>query len=134
MHKLILLAPIYISTANSLKFADGFEFSATNPQSTPLLSINVPIGLQYGANSGKIQVQGDGQGRRTTTTLIDTTNALRVQPNQTLVLVGGDVTLEGATLKTAGGRIELGSVAGEGLVSLTPIDQGFSLGYDAAQN
>ncbi|MBW4631192.1 MAG: S-layer family protein [Iphinoe sp. HA4291-MV1] len=122
------------STASSLKFADGFEFSATNPQSRSLLTISVPIGLQYGANPGSIQVQGDGQGIRTTTELIDTTSGLRVQPNQTLAMVGGDVSLEGATLKTAGGRIELGSVAENGLVSLTPINKGFALSYDGVQN
>jgi filamentous hemagglutinin family protein len=122
------------STASSLKFADGFEFSATAFSSAPLLTISVPIGLQYGANPGRIVVQGDGQGLRLTSDLIDTTAGLRVQPNQTLALVGGDVSLEGATLKVAGGRIELGSVTGAGLVSLTPISKGFSLGYDKVQN
>lgn len=123
------------STASSLKFASGAFFSAISPQSTSLLTISVPVGLQYGANSGRIQVQGDGQGRRTVNSpIIDTTNALRVRPDQTLALVGGALSLEGATLKTAGGRIELGSVSGEGLVSLTPMNKGFSLGYDSVQN
>ncbi|OKH57954.1 hypothetical protein NIES2130_17120 [Scytonema sp. HK-05] len=123
------------STANSVKFADGYEFSAKLSQSTPLLTVSVPVGLQYGSNPGRIQVQGDGQGIRTNSDLIDTTNALRVQSNQTLALVGGDISLEGATLKTPGGRIELGSVAGEGLVSITPIEgKGFSLGYGGVQN
>ncbi|MEH2141126.1 filamentous hemagglutinin N-terminal domain-containing protein [Nostoc sp.] len=122
------------STASSLKFPDGFEFSATNPQFAPLLSINVPIGLQYGANPGTIQVKGNGQGVRLTDELIDTTNALRVPANQTLALVGGDIFLEGATLKTAGGRIELGSVGDNSLVSLIPITKGFSLSYDGVQN
>ncbi|MBW4635306.1 MAG: S-layer family protein [Iphinoe sp. HA4291-MV1] len=124
------------STASSLKFADGVEFSAKATQSTPLLTISVPIGLQFGANPGSIQVQGDGKGSRgtRTTELIDTTNALRVPSNQTLALVGGDVSLQGATLKTEGGRIELGSVAGDGFVSLIPINKGFALGYDGVQN
>ncbi|BAZ25721.1 filamentous hemagglutinin outer membrane protein [Kalymmatonema gypsitolerans NIES-4073] len=122
------------STANSIKFADGFEFSAKNAQSTPLLTISVPLGLQFGANPQSIQVRGDGQGIRETALLEDTQNALRVQPNQTLALVGGEISLEGATLKTAGGRIELGSVGGEGFVSLTPINKGFALGYAAGQN
>ncbi|MDM9383401.1 filamentous hemagglutinin N-terminal domain-containing protein [Chlorogloeopsis sp. ULAP01] len=123
------------STASSLKFADGLEFNTTNPQFTSVLTISVPIGLQYGANPGKIQVQGDSKGRRTANSpVIDTTNALRVQPNQTLALVGGDISFEGATLKTAGGRIELGSVSGQGFVSLSVIAKGFSLSYDAVQN
>ncbi|MEH2134865.1 MAG: filamentous hemagglutinin N-terminal domain-containing protein [Nostoc sp.] len=37
------------STASSFKFPDGREFSATHPQAPPLLSINVPLGLQRGS-------------------------------------------------------------------------------------
>ncbi|GAB1543419.1 hypothetical protein NUACC21_60930 [Scytonema sp. NUACC21] len=124
----------FATTAGGVRFADGFEFSANTFSETPLLTIAVPIGLQFGKNPLTIQVQGNGQGLRTTSELIDTTVGLRVQPNQTLAIVGGDISLEGATLKTAGGRIELGSVAQESLVSLTPIDKGFSLGYDSVQN
>ena len=39
------------STATSLKFPDGSEFSATNPQSPPVLTVNVPLGLQYGVSN-----------------------------------------------------------------------------------
>jgi filamentous hemagglutinin family protein len=122
------------STASSLNFADGTKFSATAPQTTPLLTISVPIGLQFGGNPGTLVVQGDGQGLRSGSELMDTTVGLHVAPNQTLALVGGDVALTGATLKTAGGRIELGSVDGSGLVSLTPIDKGWSLGYSGVQS
>lgn len=36
------------TTASSFQFPDGSEFSATNPQSAPLLTVNLPLGLQYG--------------------------------------------------------------------------------------
>ncbi|GAA6614401.1 filamentous hemagglutinin N-terminal domain-containing protein [Scytonema sp. NUACC26] len=125
----------FATSANSMKFADGLEFSAKNPQPTPLLTINVPVGLQFGANPGLIQVRGDGRGARGfNSPIIDTQDALRVQPARTLALVGGEINLEGATLKTAGGRIELGSVAGSNLVSLTPTNFGFALGYGGVQN
>ncbi|KAB8332079.1 S-layer family protein [Scytonema tolypothrichoides VB-61278] len=123
------------STANSLLFKDGFEFSATNPQAPPLLTITAPVGLGFRNNPGSIQVQGNGQGIRSRTSkLIDTTDALRVPSDKTLALIGGDVSLQGATLKTAGGRIELGSVGGSELVSITPINNGFALGYGTVQN
>jgi filamentous hemagglutinin family protein len=39
------------STANSFKFSDGSEFSATNPQAPPLLTMNITTGLQYGTSN-----------------------------------------------------------------------------------
>ncbi|OKH54458.1 hypothetical protein NIES2130_28345 [Scytonema sp. HK-05] len=45
------------STASSIKFADGTEFSAVNPSASPLLTISVPIGLQFNGRQGDI-VQG----------------------------------------------------------------------------
>ncbi|RUT08797.1 hypothetical protein DSM106972_008500 [Dulcicalothrix desertica PCC 7102] len=90
------------TSASGIKFADGFEFSAKSSQPTPLLSISVPIGLQFGANPGSIQVRGNGKGARNLNSpIINTQDALRVQPDKTLALVGGDINLEGATLKTA---------------------------------
>ncbi|WP_051469990.1 beta strand repeat-containing protein [Fischerella sp. PCC 9605] len=133
--RLNLGGSFFATTADSLVFGNNFEFSATNPEAPPLLTVNIPIGLRFRDNPGSIHVQGDGQGLRSRTDeLIDTTSGLRVQPNQTLALVGGDVSLEGATLKTAGGRIELGSVVGSDLINITPQGQGFALGYDNVQN
>ncbi|MFN6490279.1 filamentous hemagglutinin N-terminal domain-containing protein [Nostoc sp. DedQUE03] len=45
------------STASSIKFADGFEFSAKNPSTTPLLTISVPVGLQFNGGEGNIVVE-----------------------------------------------------------------------------
>jgi filamentous hemagglutinin family protein len=119
------------STANSFVFSDGSQFSAIAPQSPSLLAISVPIGLQFGSNPGPIQVLGNGRGlRRNEAPPVDTNEALRVQPNRTLALIGGPVNITGGTLKTAGGRLELGTVAGAEFVGLDPIAQGFSVNYD----
>jgi filamentous hemagglutinin family protein len=107
------------STASSLNFADGTRFSATAPQTQPLLSVSVPSGLQFGNTAGGIRVQGA---------------SLEVQPNKTLALVGGNVGLESGYLKAEGGRIELGSTAGTGLVNLNQTDKGWALGYEGVQN
>jgi filamentous hemagglutinin family protein len=92
------------STARSLKFADATEFNATAEPTTPLLTMSVPIGLQYGGTVGNILVQGSN---------------LQVQPGNTLALVGGDVNLDGATLIARGGRVEVGGLADSGTISLS---------------
>ncbi len=122
------------STANSINFADGTQFSAVSPLASPLLTVSVPIGLQYGAKSGAIDVIGTGH----SLTVSDPTfsplagagsgTGLQVSPGKTLALVGGDVTLNGGILTAPGGRIELGSVAG-GNVSLHPNSAGWTLEY-----
>jgi filamentous hemagglutinin family protein len=125
------------STASSIKFADGLEFSATNSQAPPLLTINVPLGLQYEPNAGRIQVQGLGNqlilDPDTGAFIAIDGNGLEVQPGQTLALVGGEVALLGGNLTAQGGSVELGSVR-EGLVTLTPTNPGWALGYQGVQN
>ncbi|NJK27690.1 MAG: filamentous hemagglutinin N-terminal domain-containing protein, partial [Coleofasciculaceae cyanobacterium SM2_3_26] len=49
----------FATTAESVRFGDGMEFSAVNPQ--PLLTVSVPLGLQYGTNPGSITVRGGGR-------------------------------------------------------------------------
>lgn len=124
------------STASSINFADGIQFSATNPQSQPLLTVNIPVGLGFGSNPGAIRVQGTGHNLTVKDALFSpiigagsSLTGLRVQPGKTLALVGGDITLEGGILTAPGGRIELGSVAG-GSVSLNPSVSGWNLGYE----
>ena len=127
------------SSAMSIKFADGTYFSATNQEPAPLLTVNVPVGLQLGSNPGAIRVQGTGHGLRVNSTFSPTIGAgssltgLRVQPGKTLALVGGDVGLEGGILTARQGRIELGSGAA-GVVSLSPTTSGWTLGYEGVQN
>ncbi|MGB3755278.1 MAG: S-layer family protein [Rivularia sp. (in: cyanobacteria)] len=110
------------STAESIKFADG-EFSAINTTTPPLLSINVPLGLQMGSNGAAIEVQGAGY---TTTSndadlfrpfIVTSFNGLRVKPGNTLALVGGEVSLNGGIVTADSGRVELGGV-NSGLVNI----------------
>lgn len=121
------------STASSLKFADGNEFSATEPQTTPLLTISIPVGLQFGFAAASIRNQSQASPRGAKNSL-DAPVGLQVQPGKTLALVGGDVTLEGGSLTAAAGRIELGGVAANSLVKINPTNQGWSLEYEGVQN
>ncbi|GAX40420.1 hypothetical protein NIES4075_13850 [Tolypothrix sp. NIES-4075] len=90
------------STASSIKFADGTQFSATAPKTTPLLTVSVPIGLQFGRTARDIQVQG----------------GIAVEPGKTLALIGGNVTLDGGLLTAPVGQIILGGILGEGTIRL----------------
>jgi len=111
------------STADAIQFSDRTEFSAVQPQATPLLTVSSPIGLQFGRNPGEIRNQSQTLGA----TNIE---GLQGQPDRTLALIGGPVVLAGGYLTLLGGRAELGSVGANGLVQLTPIAQGWTFGYD----
>lgn len=124
------------STANSVQFADGTEFIAADGPA--LITVSVPVGLQMGPNGGAIQVQGPGHNRFDSNggslveAPLEPRIGLQVQPEQTLALVGGDISLEGGILQAEAGRIELGSVR-EGQVSLNPAaTEGWTLGYEGA--
>jgi filamentous hemagglutinin family protein len=106
------------STANSFVFDNGFEFSATNPQAPPLLTISLPIGLRFRDNPGNITTQSA---------------ILIVNSGKTLALVGGNVNLNRGRLTAPNGRIELGSVDGDSFVSLNEINTGYALGYQSVQ-
>jgi filamentous hemagglutinin family protein len=134
------------STADQINFADGSSFSATDSATAPLLTVSVPIGLQMGANPGAIEVNGPGHGMSFVEETFSSdrenrTLGLQVRPGRTLALLGGHIDLLGGNLTaigdavtgeapTAGGRIELGSVAANSPVSLNPIAAGWQLGYE----
>ncbi|MBD2196014.1 S-layer family protein [Calothrix parietina FACHB-288] len=109
------------STASSLKLSNGDVFSAINP-APPLLTVSVPLGLQFAGKSGDITVESPDLA----------TPELSVQPGQTLALVGGDISVANKLLVAPGGRVELGSVGDDSFVSLTPSPQGFIVGYTGA--
>jgi filamentous hemagglutinin family protein len=127
------------TTANSVRFLDGSEFRANaNTQTTsPLLLVSAPVGLQFnGTTNGAIVAQGNGNGLEFIPFEIFNPNnsSLNVDGGRTLALVGGDVTLRGANLTADSGRIELGSVAGNGFVAISQTANNFILNYDQVPN
>jgi filamentous hemagglutinin family protein len=104
------------STANSIIFADRSSFSTINPQTTLLLTISVPVGLQFGQNPAPIVVQNNGYNLSTAVPIFspimkrNSSTGLRVSPGNSLALVGGDLNLQGGILTAEQGRIELGSI------------------------
>ncbi len=112
------------STANTIKLADGTQFSAIAPEQTSaLLNINVPMGLGYGSNPGRIVNQSraiDSNGQMV---------GLQVLPSKTIALVGGEVRLEGGNLQAPGGRVELGGLSSSGTVRLNWDNNNLSLSF-----
>ncbi|WP_138504289.1 filamentous hemagglutinin N-terminal domain-containing protein [Nostoc sp. PA-18-2419] len=121
------------STASSLNFADGIKFSATTPESAPLLTVSAPIGLQFGATAAPIRNQSQAS-TEGATNFFGQSVGLQVQSGKTLALIGGDITLEGGNLTAKAGIIELGSVAPNSLVSLSSTNQAWTFGYEGVKN
>ncbi len=130
------------STADSIVFNNGFEFSSTNPQTSPLLTVNIPVGLRFRDNPGAIVNQSTALGKvnlpaSAVPIPISDRVGLAVEPGQTLALIGGDIQLQGGNLTASSGQILLGSAASPGLVNfaLTAGEKGnLTLNYDNIQN
>ncbi len=128
------------TTASSIKFSDGIAFNAI-ASGSPLLTLSVPIGLQFGGSPSPIQVNGTGHLLKDTNLFAPVTrptaptglpilpSGLRVNAGKTLALVGGNVNLNGGFLSAFGGRIDVGAAQGDSLVKLMPDVLGWQLGY-----
>ena len=123
------------STANSIQFADGSQFSAISSDTEPLLTVSIPLGLQYGNNAGDIRVEGAGNNLSIdfdtfTVDRSDRPVGLSVDSGKTLALIGGNVFLLGGNLTATEGKVVIGSVTDAGLVTLTPDELGWNFNYD----
>ena len=128
------------SSADSIVFNNGFEFSSAKSNTVPLLAINIPVGLRFRENPGTIVNSSQAIGPTPTlpplTVEIPISNklGLAVDPGQTLGLIGGDIQLQGGNLTAYSGQILLGSVKSPGLVQFEPTALGLNLNYSNIQN
>ncbi|MEH2283249.1 MAG: filamentous hemagglutinin N-terminal domain-containing protein [Nostoc sp.] len=105
------------TTANGVQFGNQGIFSATNPQAPPLLTIQ-PSALWFNQLN-----QGAGiQNNSIASAGIDSSGVSRfglgVRDGKSLLLVGGNVSLDGGKLFASGGRVELGGLAEPGNINL----------------
>ncbi|MBP0000152.1 MAG: filamentous hemagglutinin N-terminal domain-containing protein [Cyanobacteria bacterium SID2] len=127
------------STADRFVFEDGSFYSATDVESQSLLAVTVPLGVQYNANPGSIEVRGLNQNVDSDFINLAPSDGedppgLQVSHRQTLALLGGDISIDGSNLIAPAGRIELGSVAANNTVVLVPQSQGWTFDYGAANS
>jgi filamentous hemagglutinin family protein len=122
------------TTANAVKLGNTGLFSASQPSSSNLLSVS-PSALWFNAVAAQpIVNRSRAQSPIGQSNSARLSPGLQVQPGRTLALIGGNVLLESGRLTAAGGRIELGSVAGVGEVNLSQSGNNFVLGYDSINN
>ncbi|QDL12866.1 filamentous hemagglutinin (plasmid) [Brasilonema octagenarum UFV-E1] len=104
------------TTANAIEFGNQGFFSATNPNTPPLLTVN-PSAFFFNQiaaapiqNNSIAPTQTDPAGLNA--------SGLRVPDGKSLLLVGGNVSMDGGQLNANGGRVELGGLAEAGTVAL----------------
>nr|WP_322652442.1 filamentous hemagglutinin N-terminal domain-containing protein [Nostoc sp. CmiVER01]MDZ8121066.1 filamentous hemagglutinin N-terminal domain-containing protein [Nostoc sp. CmiVER01] len=105
------------TTANSFVFGNGLEFSATNPQTpSPLLTVNPSALLFNQITAGRIENRSIAPAGINPAGF--NASGLRVGDGKGLLLVGGNVSMDGGQLNAYGGRVELGGLAAPGNVNL----------------
>ncbi len=102
------------TTANAIQFGDRGFFSATNPDApSPLLTIN-PSALLF---------------NQIAAAPIQNSSSLSVPDGKSLLLVGGDISMNGGQLNAYGGQVFLGGLAASGTVGLGVDDNNISLSF-----
>ncbi len=118
------------TTANAVGLGETGLFSASEPATSNLLTVR-PSALFFNAvAAGAIVNQSQAQSLIGQPNSLGGPVGLQVPIGKTFALIGRDVAIEGGNLTAAGGRIELGSVAGVGEVSLSQIGNRWLFGYD----
>jgi len=122
------------STATSMVFKDGTQFSTVLHQTDPVLTISTPVGMRFGRTVGNIinrsqaplifneQPILDQQG-------IPVPGGLQVLPKNTLALIGGNISFDNGRLTAPSGRVELGSVSSLNQVDLDLNISGWDIRY-----
>ncbi|MBR8840957.1 MAG: filamentous hemagglutinin N-terminal domain-containing protein, partial [Stigonema ocellatum SAG 48.90 = DSM 106950] len=109
------------SSASAIKFGNQGFFSATNPDTPALLTIN-PSALFF----NQLTIPGISNSSVAPAGLnpigVEVTG-LRVPDGKSLLLVGGDVNINGGSLRAYGGRVELAAI-------IAPTEVGLDVGQN----
>jgi filamentous hemagglutinin family protein len=129
--KLDLKGSFLATTADSILFPEGKQFSATNPEAPPILTVNVqaPIGLQFEGKETVGRIENRSTAPAGEDLLENPVFGLRVPDDRSLLLVGGDIAIDGGGLNALGGRVELGGVLGNGTIGLSVDGNSLNLSF-----
>jgi filamentous hemagglutinin family protein len=107
------------TTANAIQFGDRGFFSASSPNDPSLLIVQPSAFFFNQVRPNSIIYQGDSQPLA----------GLKVSDDKSLLLLGGDVIIDGGKVTAPNGQIELGGLAGTGKISLNVKGNNLSLGF-----
>jgi len=132
------------TTATSFSWPNGTQFSAKNPQPASLLTVSVPIGLNFAKAPGSIEVNNVGYGYFTSYSLANIPTplagagtgpiGLKVQEGKTLALIGGSINFDGGVVTSPAGQISIGSVGRGEQVKINPASMGWTFDYSNVRN
>ncbi|NMF67084.1 hypothetical protein DP113_19205 [Brasilonema octagenarum UFV-E1] len=116
------------TTANAIGFGEQGFFSATNPNTPALLTVNPSALLFNQIRAASIQNNSIADSGLNPSSAF-TATGLRVPDGKSLLLVGGDINMDGGGLFAFGGRVELGGLASVGTVGLNGNGNNLSLSF-----
>jgi filamentous hemagglutinin family protein len=111
------------TTATAIQFGDQGFFNASVPNAVPLLTVS-PSAFFFSRPDTKSITSRSMESAGTRTSLVPEffpkkeLFGLEVPDGKSLLLLGGNVTIDGGGLNALGGRVEIGSVSGAGTVEL----------------
>jgi filamentous hemagglutinin family protein len=115
------------TTANALQFGNQGFFSTKNTNTPELLTVNPSAFLFNQIAAAPIQNKSVALARLPSENF--NTLGLRVPDGKSLLLVGGNIIMDGGFLNAFGGRVELGGVLGAGTVGLSVDGSNLGLTY-----
>ncbi|KYC35221.1 hypothetical protein WA1_08670 [Scytonema hofmannii PCC 7110] len=116
------------TTANAIQFGETGNFSATNPEVPQLLAIN-PSAFLFSQINKTASIQNNAIAPTGKDPAGFDAVGLRVPDGKSLLLLGGNVSMDGGQLNALGGRVELGGLAESGNINLVLDGDNLRLGF-----
>jgi filamentous hemagglutinin family protein len=117
------------TTGDGVQFGDRGVFSATDPEApSSLLTVN-PSAVFFNQLTPAPIVNQSRTVLGTTPLGVELVG-LNVSAGESLLLLGGDILMDGG-INAAGGRVEIGGLAGSGRIELVPVSDGYQLQFSA---
>jgi filamentous hemagglutinin family protein len=119
------------TTASAIGFGNQGFFSATNPNNPELLTVN-PSAFFFNQIAATPTIQNNSVAPAGLSPSGFDAFGLRVPDGRSLLLVGGNISMDGGSLNAFGGRVELGGLAEAATVGLNLDGKKLSLSFPDA--